>query len=84
MKDLHAHQVNLSTTEGDIGMKHYTSNFYRDYIGVLPGHVSSILQLRPGLIEILNESNDANTKKYLGIFDFFMIIFCSKWWICNY
>lgn len=38
MKETIVEQVNLSTTEGDLG--------------VLGGHVPSILQLKPGLIEI--------------------------------
>ena len=44
MKDMPVQQVNLSTTDGDLG--------------VLAGHVPSILQLKPGLIEIFQNTND--------------------------
>jgi F-type H+-transporting ATPase subunit delta len=50
-------QVNLSTTEGDIG--------------VLAGHVPSILQLKPGLIDIFEgPASSPNTVKtsFFGIY----------------
>ena len=45
MKERVVHQVNMPTTEG--------------HLGVLGGHVPSIFQLSPGVIDIINEPTDA-------------------------
>ena len=58
MKDTIVEQVNLSTTEGDMG--------------ILGGHVPSLLQLCPGLVEIFEgpASNASTVKKSFFSIDF--------------
>lgn len=52
MKEQEVGQVNLSSTEGDLG--------------ILAGHVPVILQLRPGLIEVFPDgpASTATSKKH--------------------
>lgn len=55
MKDQEVGQVNLSSTDGDVG--------------ILAGHVPIILQLRPGLIEVFVDgpaSTSTNRKTFFG------------------
>jgi F-type H+-transporting ATPase subunit delta len=52
MKETTVEQVNLSTTDGDMG--------------VLAGHVPSILQLKPGVVEIFQSGADKQKLAYFG------------------
>lgn len=55
MKDQVVGQVNVSSTDGDLG--------------ILAGHVPLILQLRPGLVEVFTEgpaSSSPASKKFFG------------------
>lgn len=49
-KDKAVYQVNLSTSEGDMG--------------ILANHVSTILQLKPGLIEIFEDNASKKTQYF--------------------
>lgn len=64
-------QVNLSTTEGDLG--------------VLAGHVPSILQLKPGLIDIFEGPASSPTtvkKSFFGSIYWVIFLHDSEWWLC--
>lgn len=55
MKDQVVGQVNVSSTDGDLG--------------ILAGHVPLILQLRPGLVEVFSDgpaSASQTSKKFFG------------------
>jgi len=76
MKEQVVGQVNLSTTDGDLG--------------ILAGHVPVILQLRPGLVEVFTDgpaSAAPNSKKSFfskqsPFMQLFLIILISKRRIC--
>jgi F0F1-type ATP synthase epsilon subunit len=57
MKDQAVGQVNVSSTDGDLG--------------ILAGHVPVILQLRPGVLEVFTEgsasSSPTSKKSFFGI-----------------
>lgn len=76
MKEQVVGQVNLSTTDGDLG--------------ILAGHVPVILQLRPGLVEVFTDGPSSaapNSKKsffskHSSLVLFLLIIMISKRRIC--
>jgi len=51
-------------------------------MGILSNHVPSIVQLKPGIIEVISEGNQSD--KYFGNLVKDLYIDDSEWWICDY